>query len=132
MPATERSEALVSLLRGTIAGLVQRDRPDLSARQLAIFMTCYLNPPPQSVRGLSEHLKVSRPAITRALDRLTQFDLIRRKSDPADRRSVLVQRTSAGNAYLRELRSILNIAAEAPVAAPKPARRQRGGLTATL
>jgi DNA-binding MarR family transcriptional regulator len=45
--------------------------------------------------------------ISRALDRLADFDLVRRKADPADRRSVLVQRTPAGTAYLKDIRSIL-------------------------
>ena len=45
--------------------------------------------------------------ISRALDRLTDFDLVRRKADPTDRRSVLVQRTPAGTAYLKDIRTIL-------------------------
>lgn len=130
MAANEQSDTLISLLRGTIAGLVRRDQPDLSARQLAIFMVCYLDQPAQTVRGLSEHLHVSRPAITRALDRLTQFDLIRRKPDPTDRRSILVQRTPAGNGFMRELRSILHAAAASPVAPQKPARRPRAAMVA--
>ena len=50
---------------------------------------------------------MSKPAITRALDRLSELDLARRKVDPADRRSVLVQRTLKGAAFLRDLRSIM-------------------------
>jgi DNA-binding MarR family transcriptional regulator len=50
---------------------------------------------------------VSKPAITRALDRLGELDLARRKVDPMDRRSVLVQRTLKGTGFLRDLRSIM-------------------------
>ena len=50
---------------------------------------------------------VSKPAITRALDRLGELDLARRKVDPLDRRSVLVQRTLKGAAFLRDLRTIM-------------------------
>ena len=39
------------------------------------------------MRGLAAKLAVSKPAITRALDRLSEFDLVRRKTDPLDRRS---------------------------------------------
>ena len=60
------------------------------------------------MRGLAQDLNVSKPAITRALDRLTELDFVRRKVDPADRRSVLVQRTVKGAAFLRETRSIMN------------------------
>ena len=79
----------------------------MSARQLGVFLTCYLDSEAQTVRGLAAKLNVSKPAITRALDRLSEFDLVRRKTDPLDRRSVLVQRTPAGTAYLKDIRSIL-------------------------
>ena len=101
------SDNLLGVLRATIVDLVRRDGPDLSARQLGVFMTCYLDTEAQTVRGLAVKLNVSKPAIPRALDRLSEFDLVRRKTDPLDRRSVLVQRTAAGMAFLRELRNVL-------------------------
>jgi DNA-binding MarR family transcriptional regulator len=107
----EAGEGLAGVLRTTIVELVRRDGPDLSARQLGVFLTCYLDTEAQTVRGLAAQLGVSKPAITRALDRLTEFDLVKRKTDPLDRRSVLVQRTPAGMALLRELRSVLRDAA---------------------
>src|SRR6516225_504651 len=108
---TESVERGVEVLRQTTVALVRRDGPDLSARQLGVFLTCYLETEAQTVRGLAAKLGVSKPAITRALDRLSEFDLIRRKTDPLDRRSVLVQRTATGMAFLRELRTILRDAA---------------------
>jgi len=101
------SEELVGILRDTIVALVRRDGVDLSARQLGVFLTCYLNDGPHTVRGLASQLNVSKPAITRALDRLSDLDLARRKVDPSDRRSVLVQRTTKGSAFLREIRSVM-------------------------
>jgi DNA-binding MarR family transcriptional regulator len=86
---------------------VRRDGPDLSARQLGVFLTVYLSEGPHTVRGLAADLNVSKPAITRALDRLGEFDLARRKLDPMDRRSVLVQRTVGGAALLRDLRQTM-------------------------
>jgi DNA-binding MarR family transcriptional regulator len=65
------------------------------------------------VRGLAEHLQVAKPAITRALDRLEEFDLLRRVDDPTDRRSVNVGRTRAGSAYVEQLRKLLASAAVA-------------------
>jgi DNA-binding MarR family transcriptional regulator len=87
---------------------VRRDGTDLSARQLGVFLTCYLKEGGHTVRGLAVQLNVSKPAITRALDRLGELDLARRKVDPLDRRSVLVQRTPKGSAFMRELRNIMN------------------------
>ena len=76
------------------------------------------------MRGLAADLKVSKPAITRALDRLGELELARRKVDPADRRSVLVQKTIKGQAFLKDLRSIMGEAAKAPTAASKPAGKR--------
>jgi DNA-binding MarR family transcriptional regulator len=107
MPAPTTSDQQVGILRDTIVALVRRDGPDLSARQLGVFLTCYLQDGAHTVRGLAADLNVSKPAITRALDRLGELDLARRKVDPMDRRSVLVQRTLKGAAFLRDLRSIM-------------------------
>jgi len=101
------ADQMVSIFRDTVVALVRRDGPDLSARQLGVFLTCYLQDGNHTVRGLAAELNVSKPAITRALDRLSELDLARRKVDPQDRRSVLVQRTLKGQAFLRELRSIM-------------------------
>jgi DNA-binding MarR family transcriptional regulator len=108
MAAAQQSDQMVGILRDTIVALVRRDGPDLSARQLGVFLTCYLQEGAHTVRGLAADLNVSKPAITRALDRLGELDLARRKVDPMDRRSVLVQRTLKGAAFLRDLRSIMS------------------------
>lgn len=107
MATHETTEGLVNVLRDTIVALVRQDGPDLSARQFGVFLTCYLESDAQTVRGLAASLDVSKPVISRALDRLADFDLVRRKADPADRRSVLVQRTPTGTAYLKDIRTIL-------------------------
>jgi len=124
-------DQLVAILKHTTVTLVRRAGPDLSARQLAVFLTCYLMDGGHTVRGLAANLKVSKPAITRALDRLGELDLARRKVDPADRRSVLVQRTVKGAAFLRDLRAVLAEAAAAArkgqTATHEPARRAARG-----
>jgi DNA-binding MarR family transcriptional regulator len=104
--AVEPVEHRIDILRHTMIGLVRRNGPDQSARQLGVFLTCYLEEEAQTVRGLAAKLNVSKPAITRALDRLSEFDLVRRKTDPLDRRSVLVQRTVAGAGFMRDLKKI--------------------------
>jgi DNA-binding MarR family transcriptional regulator len=126
MITNEISDGLAGILRMTIVDLVRRDGPDLSARQLGVFLTCYLQTEAQTVRGLAIELNVSKPAITRALDRLSEFDLIRRKTDPLDRRSVLVQRTATGMAFLREMRQTLrNAASKARISVASIPARQR-------
>ncbi len=101
----------LNLWRGAIVESVRRDAPDLSARQMALLLTVYLTPPPHTVRGLAATLNVSKPAITRALDRLGEFGLVKRKVDDQDRRSVLIQRTVKGSVFLREFGDVIVAAA---------------------
>ena len=125
--AIESIEQGVDVLRETIVALVRRDGPDLTARQMGVVLTCYLEEEAQTVRGLAAKLDVSKPVITRALDRLSEFDLVRRKTDPLDRRSVLVQRTMAGNGFMRDLKKIL--AGAGKEAGKVPSRGRRVGET---
>lgn len=130
MPVNSTADRMVEILRDTIVSLVRRDGPDLSARQLGVFLTCYLQEGPHTVRGLAADLNVSKPAITRALDRLGELELARRKIDPSDRRSVLVQKTIKGQAFLKDLRSIMGEAAKAPVAPAEPVAKAPSRRTA--
>lgn len=107
----------IGVLRETIVALVRSDGPDLSARQLAVLLTVYLGEGPHTVRGLAAALNVSKPAITRALDRLGELDLARRKVDPADRRSVFVERTPKGTSFLRDLSKVMAAAQKATAGA---------------
>jgi DNA-binding MarR family transcriptional regulator len=118
------ADQFVGILRDTVVALVRRDGPDLSARQLGVFLTCYLRDGGHTVRGLAAELNVSKPAITRALDRLGELDLARRKVDPLDRRSVLVQRTLKGAAFLRDLRGIMNEASSGSKKSAAPAAKE--------
>jgi len=93
---------LLELWRRVLLDGLRRDLPDLSARQMTLLLQVYLTPPPHTVRGLARELAISKPAVTRALDRLGELGLLRRKRDEADRRSVLIQRTVQGAVFLRD------------------------------
>jgi DNA-binding MarR family transcriptional regulator len=102
---------LPNILRDTVVSLVRREGPDLTARQLGVLLICYLEDGPHTVRGLAARLAVAKPAITRALDRLEEFAFARRLQDPRDRRSIVVSRTTEGEAFMEQLRSLLDEAA---------------------
>ena len=101
------SKQALDLWRDVTVRSVRADEPDLTARQLAVLMTVYLGPPPHTVRGLAATLGVGKPAITRALDTLTRYGLVRRRRDEADGRNVLVQRTVRGSAYLADFAELI-------------------------
>jgi DNA-binding MarR family transcriptional regulator len=96
----------LDLWHRAIVSSVQIDAPDLSARQMALLLSVYLNPPPHTVRGLSQFLKVSKPAITRAINRLSALGMVRRKTDDNDCRSVLIH-TVKGSVFLREFGELI-------------------------
>lgn len=102
-----RPAQALDLWRRTMVESVRRDQPDLSARQMAILLIVYTQPAPHTVRGLSSELNISKPAVTRAIDRLSQLDYVRRKIDEDDRRSVLVQRTVKGSVFMADYGALI-------------------------
>ncbi len=90
---------------------VRGDGPDLSARQMAITLRVYMEDSPHTVRGLAACLNISKPAVTRALDRLADLGFVRRQKDPQDRRSVLVLRTVRGSVFLSDFAELVTGAA---------------------
>ncbi len=102
-----RNLVALGLWRKALVASVRQDGPDLSARQMALLLTVYLCDPPHTVRGLAEVLNISKPAITRALDRLSVLGYIRRKRDTEDRRNVLVQRTVQGSVFLSDFSELV-------------------------
>jgi DNA-binding MarR family transcriptional regulator len=105
------SQAL-ALWHGITVDILRMQGPDLSTRQIAVLLTVYLEDRPHTVRELSSGLQISKPAITRALDRLCEDGLLRRKTDDKDRRSVLIQRTVKGSVFLSEIGDAIQRAAD--------------------
>src|SRR3546814_18936522 len=68
-PALQAAQALALWHRVLVVGL-NRSLPDLTTRQFALFLEVYLAPPPHTVRGLAKTLNMTKPAVTRAVDRL--------------------------------------------------------------
>ena len=101
----------LELWRGALAETVRSRAPDLTARQLAIVLYVYLMPPPHTVRGLARELKLRKPAVTRALDKLEELGLARRKADPGDKRSIVVERTVRGSVFLSDFGDLVARAA---------------------
>ena len=100
-------KALVDIFTNAMIANVKGDEPDLTCRQMAVFLRVYSQPGPHTIRGLSALLNVPKPSITRAVDRLVEFDLVRRSIDPADRRSIFIQNTLSGSARYRAFGSVL-------------------------
>ncbi len=101
-----RKDSLWFWHRVTLAS-VRSDTADLSARQLAMLMTIYLEDGLHTVRSLAKHLGITKAAISRATDSLCKLGYIERKPDHRDKRSVILVRTSAGIHFLSQFADII-------------------------
>lgn len=99
MAMTQRQA--LDLWRCALTAYVRSDESDMTARQQAVLMTVALTPGPHTVRGLSNHLSIAKPAVTRALDVLERNHFIKRIPDENDLRSIHVERTTEGMDWLR-------------------------------
>jgi DNA-binding MarR family transcriptional regulator len=110
-----RPAQALHLWEAVLLEMVRTAEPDLSARQMTILLTLYLETHAHTVRGLAERLGVTKPVITRALDSMGRMGLVTRKRDPADRRNVLIQRTVKGALFVERLGDrVVKKAAELP------------------
>lgn len=96
-----------SVTRNLIMGMV-KDHPELTWRQAGVAILVYEAPSgaPQTVRGMAALLNISKPAVTRALNRLETdptLAFVKRRRDPQDARSVLVTPTAAGKKFVERL-----------------------------
>lgn len=98
-----RPSAALKLWHDVMLAHVHGDDTDLSARQMVILLTIYLEAPPHTVRGLAKKLDVTKPVITRALDTMGARDLVQRRRDEDDRRNVVIQRTVKGALWIEKL-----------------------------
>jgi DNA-binding MarR family transcriptional regulator len=110
--ATPDQKLLLELCHDMMGGLVKDHLPDLTIRQLNLILAVYLKPGPHTVRSLSSHLGIAKPAITRAIDKLQDLGFVKRKPDPDDGRSIFVQRTINGSVYLADMGEKFSLAAE--------------------
>ena len=108
----------LELWRHALVASVRGEAPDLSARQMALMLSVYLGVGPHTVRGLAQALKISKPAVSRALDRLGELGYVRRERDDLDRRNVLVQRTVTGGEFLTYFSRLIDEATEYAAALP--------------
>lgn len=79
---------------------VRAAEPDLTNRQLAVLMLVHFYSGPHTVRGLAQQLNVSKPVITRALDKLAALGFLMRQADESDGRNVFIVATIEGGEFL--------------------------------
>ena len=91
----------------TLVDYVRSGQPDLTNRQMALLLLVYLCPGPHTVRGLARVLNVSKPVVTRALNRLGALGYLRRQRDDSDKRNIFIAQTSEGAQFLEEFGQFL-------------------------
>lgn len=101
----------------TLVDYVRSGEPDLTNRQMALLLVVYLLPGPHTVRGLAQNLNVSKPVVTRALNRLGALGYLRRQRDDSDKRNIFVAQTSEGANFLEEFGQLIGEAKRSPARA---------------
>ncbi len=97
-----KSRDALEIWRQALIGSLRKDEPDLSVRQMAVLLSIHLSEKPVTVRGLAADLMISKPAVTRAVDRLEQLGFARRQPDASDKRSILIERSVRGSVFLTD------------------------------
>jgi DNA-binding MarR family transcriptional regulator len=98
----------LSTWRRALIRYVRSGEPDLTNRQMAMLLIIGLEDGLHTVRGLAARLQVSKPVVTRALNSLTGLGLVERRVDPHDRRSVLIDLTAGGRAFIASFAATIN------------------------
>lgn len=79
---------------------VRSGAPDLTNRQMALVLLVYGTDGPHTVRGMAKVMKITKPAVTRALATLCRLNFLQRERDVTDRRSIFIKPTVDGYAFL--------------------------------
>ena len=83
------------------------DNADLTNRQMAILLTIYDGKDEYSIKKLTEELHLTKPTISRAVERLLELNLVSKRTNPKDRRRVIVEKTFDGNVFIETLTKYL-------------------------
>lgn len=110
--------------RHALLRYVKSGHPDLTNRQMALLLVVGREGGLHTVRGLAARLGVSKPVVTRALNSLTGLELVKRRVDERDRRSVFIDLTAEGEVFLVAFEALLGDDSEdrdgSDIARPRP------------
>lgn len=85
-----------------ILNMARSSAPDLSIRQLSVLLIAD-DKENLSVKDFANDLLMSKPSVSRAVDRLVDLFLVTRVVDQADRRKVCVRLTKAGRDFTKSI-----------------------------
>jgi DNA-binding MarR family transcriptional regulator len=111
--------------RHALLRYVKSGYPDLTNRQMALLLVVGREGGLHTVRGLAARLGVSKPVVTRALNSLTGLELVKRRIDERDRRSVFIDLTAEGEIFLVAFEALLGDDSEDQDGSDIPRPRQR-------
>lgn len=105
---TDKAFCDISLDRGALGGILnvvrkivgEEEAPDLSLRQMGVLLLTAIGFNKATVKSLSDELNISRPAVSRALNRLEEEGFVRRLPHPTDGRVVVLTVLPSAYRYL--------------------------------
>jgi DNA-binding MarR family transcriptional regulator len=90
-------------LRQVFVSNVRDDGPDLSMRQLAIFLLAHYLEEEIGIRELTVILRIPKPAVVRGVSRLERLKLVNRRQSVEDRRTITIHLTARGRMQVRQI-----------------------------
>ena len=104
---TQENRTLDDWMAGVI-DYVRSGQPDLTNRQMALLLLICRTAGPHTVRGIAAKLDVSKPVVTRALNRLGTLGYLSRQRDTTDKRNIFVVLTRKGAGFLDEFERLIS------------------------
>jgi DNA-binding MarR family transcriptional regulator len=108
----------LTTLRDIFVPICKDTKVDLSIRQIAVLSYIHCTSEKLSVGPIAARLNLSKPAVTRALNKLETMGCIKRNPDPKDKRKIEITTPKAGKVLIARLEKIVALATTgaAPVA----------------
>jgi DNA-binding MarR family transcriptional regulator/DNA-binding XRE family transcriptional regulator len=109
--AKDLSNPLLRIFKDAMIAMVRAPGDDLTARQLTLLLKIYMEPRSDTtLLVIADELNMSASGVAVNLHRLEMLQLIVRKKDSSGRRTVSVEATPSGMAYLQALSDYLDLA----------------------
>jgi DNA-binding MarR family transcriptional regulator len=111
----------IHILKAVVEPLVKADDRDITLRQLAVLLWVNDQATPPSVKHVAAAIGISKPAVTRALDRLQELTFVARGHNKTDARMIDVKMMLKGRAFIAQADKRIAAAiakGAAPTAAP--------------
>jgi DNA-binding MarR family transcriptional regulator len=100
----DNGDAVLEWLRRIFWSVVRNGDPDLTTRQLALLLLAQDSLKPIGLKEVAMTLKIPKPSVTRAIDRLQFLQLIDRRPSSEGGKQLTLHLSGQGENYIQMMR----------------------------